>query len=48
MVQQVDFDQKLVDASKITRLETAGATQRPLFFLYNGWDATICIKRVQT
>ena len=32
MAQEVDSDQELVDASKFTTVDTAGATGQPLFF----------------
>ena len=43
MAQEVDFDQELVDASKVTTVDSAWATQQPLFFLCANGKAQILI-----
>ena len=42
-VQEVDFDQELVDASKVTTVDTARATRQPLFFLCGNGKAQILL-----
>ena len=33
LAEEVDFNQELVDASKVTTVDTARATRQPVFFL---------------
>ena len=43
LAQEVDFDQELVDASKVTTEDTGGATRQPLFFLCADGKAQILL-----
>ena len=43
LAQEVDFDQELVDASKVTTVDAAGATRQPLFFLCADGKALILL-----
>ena len=44
---EVDFDQELVDASKLTAVDIAGATQRTTLFPLRRWKSTTFTKWVQ-
>ena len=43
LAQEVDFDQELVDASKVTTVDAAGATRQPLIFLCADGKAQILL-----
>ena len=43
LAQEVDFDHELVDTSKVTIVDAAGATQQPLFLLCADGEAQILL-----